>query len=212
MRRIMKSQWIGLITLALAMSGQSCTSHNPETGKPASPTTAATSEPRRGSIYDVALTLDDQNGQKVEWQSLKGKVRVMAMVFTHCPAACPRIAEDIKAVEHLLAASDGNASNRVGYTLISFDSKRDTAKQLLQFYTDHGLDSHWELLHASAEDVQIIANLLDVKFVAEPGGAFTHENVIAVIDGNGQIAFRREGLGKDPKEVARKIQSLIGMK
>jgi protein SCO1 len=194
-----------LLLLSSSMFLASCAKH--ETSSPAtSVVTADTSPQNSGSIYSMNMSFDNQYGQHVSCQSLQGKVRIMAMIFTHCPAACPRITEDIKAAEKLLTPSEQKS---VQFTLISFDTKRDTSGTLMAYYREHSLDTNWQLLHGSAENVRMVANLLNVKYKEWPTDDFTHENFIFVIDKNGNIVLRREGLEKDPKELADKITSVL---
>jgi protein SCO1/2 len=157
------------------------------------------------SIYDAgALPFVDQNGHAVSWSDLKGTVRVMAMIFTHCEYACPRITKDIQNVERLLPKDP-----RIVYTLVSFDVDRDSVQQLRTYYRKMGLDSSWLLLHGSEADTRTVSALLDVKYEKMADGAFSHQSVILVIDQNGQIAMRREGLEGDPKDVADKVRGLL---
>lgn len=161
-----------------------------------------------GSVYAVTMAFQNQNGQQVSWQSLKGKVRVMAMVFTHCEASCPRITQDMKDVERLIPES---ARQDVNFTLVSFDSKRDTPARLKAYSAERGLDATWQLLHGADDDVQMVANLLDVKYKALPNGSFDHENVIVVIDRTGKIVFRGVGIAQGTKEIADKVASLVSL-
>ncbi|GEM_PF-507096 len=168
--------------------------------------TSGTSYNNHGSIYDMDMPFTDQNGKPVGWTSLKGKVRIMAMFFSHCPAACPIITEDIKKAEALLPEA---ARDSIGITMISFDSKRDTSARLMEFYRAHNLNPRWELLHGASDDVRMIANLLNVDYKEWPSGDFTHQNLIFVVDCSGRIALRREGLGKDPHELSEKVLALL---
>lgn len=182
----------------------SCTKQEP------SPATTTTQAAPSGSIYVVNPTFENQKGQSVSWQDLHGKTRVMAMIFSHCPAACPIITEQIKSAEHLLPTS---ASGNVGFTLVSFDSKRDTAGRLQEFYQEHGLDSNWTLLHGAPEDVRTIAGLLNVQYKEWPGGDFTHSDVIFVIDTAGNIVLRQEGIApQNPGAIAQSVTSLLRTK
>lgn len=158
-----------------------------------------------GSIYSADLSFVDQWGHKVHWSDLKGKVRVMAMIFTHCEYACPRITKDMQNVEKLLPKNDP----RIGYTLVSFDTERDSVGQLQKYYRTMSLDSNWVLLHGNDADTRTVSALLDVKYQRMADGAFSHQSVILVIDRNGHIALRHEGLEGDPKEIAAKVQSLL---
>jgi protein SCO1/2 len=158
-----------------------------------------------GSIYDAPLTFVDQYGHTVQWSDLKGKVRVMAMIFTHCQYACPRITKDIQSVQALLPKNDP----RIVYTLVSFDTQADSAQRLLAYYKERHLDSNWLLLHGSEEDTRTVSALLDVKYKRMEDGLFSHQNIIFVIDKNGQIALRREGFEGDAKEVAEMVKSKL---
>jgi protein SCO1 len=200
MNKILVSLCVLLLVVSCARENES---HDNSTGETA--TVTGTSVPR-GSIYTMDMMLENQNAQKIQWGSLRGKVQVMAMVFTHCGATCPRITQDMKAIENLIPSSDKNS---VGYTLISFDVKRDTAASLMTFYNEMGLDPNWQLLHGSEEDVQTIANLFDVKFKQMGDGSFSHESAILVIDRNGQIVLRQEGVGNDPNKIAAKVKSCL---
>ncbi|MGZ5283842.1 MAG: SCO family protein, partial [Bacteroidia bacterium] len=160
----------------------------------------------KGSVYDMDMTFTNQLGETVKWESLKGKVQVIAMVFTNCEYACPLITEDIKNIEKML---EPEAANNVQFTLISFDVKNDTTERLLAYYKEKNLNKNWLLLRGSEENVQIVSALLDVKYKPMESGNFSHENVITVIDANGEIVLQREGLEKSPDDVANKIKSLL---
>lgn len=204
----MKNRIVTFLFVAAAMqTSLSCSPRNPETNAAIATDTGVHSAASSGSIYDVKLALDNQNGEKVEWQSLRGKIRVMAMVFTHCPSACPIITLQIKSAESRIPAS---AHGKVDYTLISFDAKRDTAARLREFYKEQHLDTNWQLLHGSADDVRTIAALLNVQYKEWPGGDFTHSDVTFVIDSNGHIVLRQEGIAlQNPEVVAHAVTALL---
>ncbi len=198
MKAVKSLFYIGLMFLAASCSKSDRTNF-------ANDTTSA--EINRGSIYDINLTLENQNGEKVEWQSLRGRTRVMAMIFTHCPAACPIITQQIRSAEARIPAL---AQGKVVYTLISFDAKRDTAARLQEFYKEQHLDSNWQLLHGSADDVRTIAALLNVQYKEWPGGDFTHSDVTFVIDPSGHIVLRLEGIApQNPEVVAHAVTALF---
>ena len=105
-----------------------------------------------------------------------------------------------------------SAQGKVGYTLVSFDAKRDTAARLREFYNEQHLDTNWQLLHGSADDVRTIAALLNVQYKEWPGGDFTHSDVTFVIDPNGHIVLRQEGIAlQNPEVVSQTINNLLGL-
>lgn len=164
------------------------------------------SNERQESVYVDDMLFKNQFGKEVSWNSLAGKVQVMAMIFTHCKYACPRITQDIKEIEKKLPSS---AQGKVEYTLITFDVEKDSIPRLLAYYKDQELDTNWQLLHGSVEDVQTVGALLDVKFKKMEDGLFSHENIIFVLDQKGNVVFRQEGLGKDPGSTVEKVKSLL---
>lgn len=168
----MKNKLTSLLCISLIPLALSCSSQRQPGSRLDTTVKAATTQ--AGSIYDVNLNLENQNGQVVAWQSLHGKIRVIAMVYTHCPAACPIITQQIKAAESKVLAS---GLGRVQYTLISFDDVRDTAGRLREFYQEQDLDTNWVLLHAAKGDVRTIAALLNVQYKEWHGSDFTHSDV-----------------------------------
>ena len=79
------------------------------------------------SVYRLALPLTDANGDKYDWNRLRGKPRVVAMFYTSCQYMCPLIIESGKAVERKLTPAQ---RARMGVVLISLDPGRDTPAAL----------------------------------------------------------------------------------
>ena len=57
------------------------------------------SEPTSMSIYNMDSEWRSQANEKLTLGKLRGKVVVMAMVYTHCEFACPRIVADMQRIE-----------------------------------------------------------------------------------------------------------------
>ena len=58
----------------------------------------ATGEPTGESIYNVSSNWKTRHGHTVKLDSLRGKIQVVAMVYTSCEYACPRILTDMKRI------------------------------------------------------------------------------------------------------------------
>ena len=50
--------------------------------------------------------------------------------------------------------------------------------------------------------------LLDVKYKKQENGDFTHSSSMTLLDTNGAIAGRVEGLGSDPGPILEKIKEI----
>jgi protein SCO1/2 len=143
------------------------------------------------SIYQLPGSWTDQHGRTLSLNELRGKVRIVAMVFTHCTYACPRIVQDMKAIEEALPESE---KKEVGYVLVSFDAERDNPERLAQYAGWQGLDEPWTLLHGSTDQVRQLSMLLNVRYQPTGNGNFNHTNAILILDKNGSILRSIEGL------------------
>jgi protein SCO1/2 len=143
------------------------------------------------SVYQLPAKWTDAHNHALQLDELKGKVRVVAMIFTHCGYACPRIVEDMKAIQDSMPAG---VKDDVGYVLVSFDAERDDPAQLSRFALNQGLDDHWTLLHGNAGEVRGLSMLLNVKYQKLDDGSFSHTNSIFILDRNGEVRQTLDGL------------------
>jgi protein SCO1/2 len=157
------------------------------------------------SIFLLPDSFTTQNEKNFVLSSLAGKPTIIAMIFTHCTYACPRITMDMKNIAEKLKAN----REKVNFVLVSFDADRDTPSQLRKFRNQMELDPSWILLHGSDETVRTLSVLLNVQFEKDAEGNFSHSNLITVLDKNGSVAFQKEGLEADHTETLEKINQLI---
>lgn len=149
-----------------------------------------------GSVYDLGQTWTNQEGHAVAFTGLRGPPRVVALFFTSCQYACPRITADLKAIERRLPAAQRKA---VRFTLFSFDADGDSPATLRAFAGKNGLDTtRWTLLHGGGEDVRELAAVLGINYRREADGSIAHGNAITLLDAEGAIVFQQSGLGADP--------------
>lgn len=163
---------------------------------------------RKASLYDLTLRWEDSRGAPVEWQNLRGRVAVVAMFFSSCTYACPRITADLKSVAEQLPAS---VRDRVVFVMVSFDVENDQPPVLRAFAESQGLSEPlWLLLHGEDDEVRTLAAALDIRFRPDPAGGFAHSNSIIVLDPKGVVAYRKDGLGGDVTPVAQRAVALAG--
>src|SRR5262245_12560894 len=58
------------------------------------------------SIYALQLDLIDQDGMRVPLDAFRGHPVIIAMFYGTCPAACPMLTSDIKAIEARLSPGE----------------------------------------------------------------------------------------------------------
>jgi protein SCO1/2 len=170
----------------------------------------ASSEPAAAftdkSLYQMDSRWTTDTGKEIKLGELKGKPQVVAMFFANCQYACPLIVNDMQRMEAALTPAQ---RARVGFTLVSFDPKRDTAKALAEYRRVRGLAAeHWTLLRGESDDVQELAALLGVRYKQDACGQFAHSNVITVLNADGEIVHQQTGLNQDIRETVRILAKL----
>ena len=195
---------LGVFIGATLLSAQS-TPDAPRHSCCAVPAGAATPVSDR-SLYQLEAAWSNDGGERVQLSSLKGRPQIVTMFFARCQYACPLLVYKMKQIE---AALPDNLRTNVGFTLVSFDSDRDTPDALHTYRAQHQLGRKWTLLHGTADDVQDLAAVLGVKFKADAQGQFSHSNVITLLNEQGEIVYQETGLNLQTDELVRQIGKLF---
>ena len=159
-----------------------------------------------GSIYDVPVSLTDATGRHLALADLRGRPIVAAMMYTSCTSVCPRVTEDMKAVERSLPAG---VADDVTFAMFSLDPGRDTPRALQEFAAQHALDARWRLFASSDSDVRTLAALFGVKYVREDSGEFAHSATIVVIDRSGEVRHRQVGLDDGSNRIVDVLVAML---
>lgn len=192
------------LSLCLALG---CGRGSPEPSSSArpEPTTAAApaSSPATGdappstplpgrSVYQLGSTFTDQHGRPFELGSTRGHPTVVLLFYGTCEAACPILIEDVMHVDEALPA---DVRANVRYTLVSFDPENDTPERLLALAREkHMDDARYRLVTGRPSDILSLAVVLGVQFTKRGEGDFSHSNVITLLDRDGVIATKLDGL------------------
>jgi protein SCO1/2 len=128
------------------------------------------------------------------------------MFYATCPAACPTLVADIKAIERRLSPSE-RAQLRV--LLVSFDAERDTPAVLDALAAKHGIDrSRWRFTSAAEADARALAAVLGVQYRKTADGQFTHSAAITLLDGDGAIVEQLDGLGVSSDPLVARVRAV----
>lgn len=166
------------------------------------PAPAAVSEK---SLYQLDVTWTNDSKLPIQLSSLHGRPQVVTMFFAQCQYACPLL---VYKMQQLEAALSPNIRTNIGFTLASFDSKRDTSEALRAYREQHKLGEHWTLLRGSPDQVLELAALLGVKFKETVQGQFEHSNLITVLNANGEIVYQESGLNLQTAGLVRQLEKL----
>lgn len=147
-----------------------------------------------GSLHDLKSEWLDQNGEKFQLSGFKGSKVIIGMIYTSCPHACPMTISKVKEIEQAI-------KKHVKYKVIlaSFDVKNDKPENLKKQVDQRKLDQKvWKLLSAkSDEQARELALVLGISYKELEDGGFSHSNAITLLDENGEVVGRLEGLNSD---------------
>ncbi len=194
-----------LLALASVLALSACARR--DTASPAAVTTSVEPAEERVSLYDLPSSWRDQRGATVHLDTLAGRVRVLAMVYTSCHATCPLIVADLKRIEASLPAARRDA---VGFVLVSLDPERDTPGRLAEWAAATRLDpARWTLLNGDGDAVRELAAAIGVRYQAQGPDALAHSNVITVLDADGAIVHQQLGLGTEAQGTVDAVQRAL---
>ncbi|TPE43372.1 SCO family protein [Pontibacter mangrovi] len=208
----MKSLFCLSFILALALSGckqpQPADAHASHQAMAPTATAVATNQPLSDmSLYNLSSEWQNQNGEPLTLPQLQGKVQLMAMIYTSCTYACPRIVADLRRIEESL---DKYETGDVGIVLVTMDPENDTPEKLKAFAQENKLNpDRWTLLTSSEANIQELAVLLNMKYKNSGNGQIAHSNIISVLNAQGEIMHQQQGLGTDPDETVKSIEALL---
>lgn len=191
---------IGSCVSPAAQEEESCCSEEPEmvAADAALPTT---------SLYQLDNVWTDQSNTDRALVDFRGEVVITAMVFTHCQYACPLILQDLRGIQ---AQIPEDKQDDIRWLLVSMDSERDTPEVLADYASKNKLDpNRWTLLHGDDYAVRTIAAILGVNYVKDSNGNFSHSNVITVLNKDGSVAYKLEGLNADSKDCAKAVVDAV---
>lgn len=156
------------------------------------------------SIFNLSSKWVNQNNEELILEDLKGKVLVMAMIYTSCKAACPRLVADMRNTQEAVGTNP-----EVQYVFISIDPETDTPAKLKTYAIQNNMDSpQWIFLNGSLEDVREFANVLSVKYASISPVDFSHSNIISIFDQGGVLKYQEEGLGVENTGIVETINQL----
>jgi protein SCO1 len=158
------------------------------------------------SLFQAKQSWTDDSGKTFSFQQSQGRLQLVAMFYTYCPTACPRLVHKLQELEKALPA---DVRERTDVVLVSLDPAHDKPEVLRAYRQDRGLtDKRWKLLTGSAENVRELAALLEVRFKPEVPGTIAHSNLVTVLDPAGVIAVQETGLEPSSADFIAKISAL----
>lgn len=159
------------------------------------------------SIYQLPITLENQQAGKFTLANLAGNVVIISMFYNSCEYVCPMLIDTIKMLENNL---DEKEKSRLSVLLVTFDPARDDVAVLQSISKSRKLDEqHWVLARTNEKSVRQLAATLNIQYRQMKSGEFNHTSVLILLDKNGRILGRSGTLGTVDDEFLQKIRSSL---
>jgi protein SCO1 len=199
----MKTSFLAAVTLvAMAACHDRPASVTTTTGATRSVAAEVTSAPS-APIYPLRLVLRDQRDAAVGLDMFRGHPVIISMFYGSCPAACPLIVAHVKQIEARLSPE---VRDKTRVLLVSFDAEHDTPPALRAIAERHHADdARWTFAVGADDEVRQLANVLGVVYRKEQSGAFSHNSVISVLDGEGRIVAKIDEPNADLAPLVRAV-------
>ena len=133
------------------------------------------------------FALRDTKGSTVRLSDYRGRVVLLAFIFTTCPGVCPLISRQMSALQSGLkeAGLFGRQANLVSVTV---DPETDTAKVLAEYAQKFGADpAGWRFLRETPARIRPVLKAYDEWTKLLPKGELDHPARVYLIDRKGNI-------------------------
>jgi protein SCO1/2 len=145
------------------------------------------------------FVLVSQDGTEVGLASLRGKVVVVAFIYTSCSDVCPLLTEKMARVQDDLGESFGRD---VAFVSITVDPERDTSEVLRAYAEAFDADpAGWFFLTGEVEAVRRVAARYGLVTIPGADDAIDHNLLTTLIDRRGTMRVQYLGHRFDPEEL-----------
>jgi protein SCO1 len=154
-------------------------------------TDATESMPAQTTVESAGWTrvpLMTSDGTTTSLAASNGVVRVVTMMYTHCPGVCPLAVSTLQRIESRLTSIQ---QRRVSIIALSLDPERDSIARLQTFRSERGIESkRWIVARPSAEGVRQLAAGLGVDYRLQGDDTIDHQSVFVLLDKSGHVLAR----------------------
>ncbi len=156
------------------------------------------------------FALRDTKGSTVRLSDYRGRVVLLAFVFTTCPGVCPLISRQMAALQAGLKEA-GLFGRQANLLSVSVDPETDTAKVLVEYAQKFGADAAgWRFLRETPEKTKPVLKAYDEWTKLLPKGELDHPARVYLIDRKGNIREIYSLAFFNEKQALIDIRTLLG--
>ena len=191
--------WLGLLFLALLPVHLQA--HVPGAPREVPPTSATP------NTKTPAFVLLNQEGNRFDSTTLRGKVVVLNFIFTTCTDVCPLFTANLAELQRTFK---NEPAGNVFFVSITTDPEVDSPKVLKSYAQRYGADfQNWAFLTGSEAQLQQVWKSFDVRVIKKGRGLVQHTSLTTVIDRQGIRRFNFFGEKWPVKDLLRDTSALL---
>lgn len=158
------------------------------------------------SLFHLEAEWLTQSGDAFRLEELTGRPTVITMIYGSCTTACPVLVNDARRIDRAVPEA---IRDDLQVVIVSFDPARDTPERMADYADDYDVDAErWHFLHGEPADIRTLAAILGVRYRDNGDGTFDHSNVVTLLDAQGLIAERSEGLARPVEPIVKALRKL----
>lgn len=159
------------------------------------------------SLYHLDAQWTDHRGESYSLSDFSGKPVIVVMFYGNCTQVCPIL---IKDAWRLYSSVDKQIRDSVKVLAVTFDTENDTPEVLHDYAEYEQLNiPDWYFMTSESANVRSLAMMLGVQYTKKSDGHFAHTNLVTVLDKQGRVAKRVEGLNQPMDKAAEEIKSIM---
>ncbi len=153
-----------------------------------------------------AVSLLDQNGNRVSLASFKGKPVLIDFVYTSCPGPCSVLTSKLVSVAQDLGPRLGKQVQMISITL---DPERDSPKVLKEYAWRLGADRPgWKFLTGTPQEIDQVLAPYKVRRMKEADGSVTHMETLFLLGPDGRQRRIYNGVEVKPAVMSAEAENL----
>ncbi len=154
-----------------------------------------------------AFVLLNQEGNRFDSTTLRGKVVVLNFIFTTCTDVCPLFTANFAQLQRTLK---NEPAGNVFLVSITTDPEVDSPKVLKSYAQRYGADfQNWTFLTGSESQLKQVWKGFDVRVIKKGRGLVQHTSLTTVIDRQGIRRFNFFGEKWPLKDLLRDTSALL---
>lgn len=159
------------------------------------------------SLFHLQSNWTDHRGDNYQIGDFEGKPLIVVMFYGTCVEVCPILIQD---TWRLYNEIEQTIREDVHVLAVTFDPENDTPEVLYEYAVSQQLDiPGWHFMTGGRSAIRELAMMLGVRFRERSDGDFEHSNLISVLDTEGLVVERLEGLGQPIDHAGQKIMEIV---